>query len=163
MKPSLCSTLYDSPIGTITLVANGDELCGLYNDGQKHWPKDADSWIRDDGKVFDPARAWLDGYFSGKKSGAFPKIAFHTGTEFQKKVWTELLAIPAGETVSYGELAKRIAAPKAVRAVGAAVGRNPVSILVPCHRVVGGNGSLTGYAGGLDRKRWLLAHEGTEI
>ncbi len=163
MKPSLRSTTYDSPIGEITLVANAEGLCGLYNGGQKHWPKDSDSWVRGDGKVFDPARKWLDGYFSGKKPKPLPKIAFGSGTEFQKKVWYGLLTTPAGETVSYGELARRIAAPKAVRAVGAAVGRNPVSIIVPCHRVIGGNGSLTGYAGGLEKKRWLLAHEGVEI
>lgn len=163
MKPSLYSTTYDSPIGSITLVSNGKGLCGVYNEGQKHWPKDSDTWIDDDGKMFDPARKWLDGYFSVKKSGPLPKIAFLKGTAFQKNVWNELLAIPAGKTLSYGELAKRVAAPKAVRAVGSAVGRNPLSIIVPCHRVIGGNGSLTGYAGGLDKKRWLLAHEGVEF
>ncbi len=152
-------TVIDSPIGSITVVSKDGVICGLYNEGQKHWPEDSHSWRRDDGPVFDPVRKWLSEYFSGKKTRPLPKIAITTGTAFQKQVWNELLTIPAGETVSYGELAGRIGSPKSVRAVGAAVGRNPISIMVPCHRVVGAGGKLTGYAGGLEKKRWLLKHE----
>ena len=159
MKQITTFTVIDSPIGSITVVAKDGVICGLYNEGQKHWPEDSDSWRRDDGPVFDPVRKWLSEYFSGKKTRPLPKIAITTGTAFQKQVWNELLAIPSGETVSYGELAGRIGSPKAVRAVGAAVGRNPISIMVPCHRVVGAGGKLTGYAGGLEKKRWLLKHE----
>ncbi len=158
MNP-LSSTTYESPIGLITLVASDRGLCGLFNEGQKHWPEDSDAWSRSDNPVFVPARKWLDGYFRGKNPRNRPEIAFTKGTEFQKKVWTELLAIPPGKTISYGELARRIGKPEAVRAVGAAVGRNPISIIVPCHRVLGAGGKLTGYAGGLERKKWLLAFE----
>ncbi len=159
MKQITIFTVIDSPIGSITVVARDGLICGLYNEGQKYWPEISDSWCRDDGPVFDPVRKWLNKYFSGKKTGKLPKLGFATGTDFQKRVWNELLAIPTGETVSYGELARRIDSPKAVRAVGAAVGRNPISIMVPCHRVVGAGGKLTGYAGGLEKKNWLLEHE----
>jgi methylated-DNA-[protein]-cysteine S-methyltransferase len=102
---------------------------------------------------------WLDAYFANQPLPPLPAFDFVSGTPFQQKVWHALLHIPAGQTISYGQLAIQIGAPKAVRAVGAAVGRNPLSIVIPCHRVVGANGSLTGYAGGLEGKRWLLQHE----
>ena len=89
-----------------------------------------------------------------------PKLDLIIGTEFQKKVWQALKNIPKGETLTYGQLAEQIGAPNAVRALGAAIGRNPISIIIPCHRVIGSSGLLTGYAGGVDRKRWLLEHEG---
>ena len=98
-------------------------------------------------------------YFDGDMAAFDPLVCDGEGTDFQRAVWRALRDIPVGETTSYGELARRIGAPKAVRAVGAANGANPIAIVVPCHRVVGSNGSLTGYGGGLDRKRWLLAHE----
>jgi methylated-DNA-[protein]-cysteine S-methyltransferase len=105
-------------------------------------------------------RAALAQYFDGD-AGALATIAWGTaGTPFQRSVWTALTTIPPGETLSYGALAVRIGRPKAVRAVGSANGANPVSVVVPCHRVIGSNGTLTGYGGGLDRKRWLLRHEG---
>ncbi len=154
-------TIIQSPVGMITVVAEKGVICGLYNEGQKYWPDDSVSWVRDDGKVFDAAREWLDSYFSGEIGARVPEFVFSKGTDFQRQVWHGLLAIRAGETISYGGLATKIGNPKAVRAVGAAVGRNPISIMVPCHRVVGGGGSLTGYAGGLEKKRWLLDHEAT--
>lgn len=89
-----------------------------------------------------------------------PKLDLIIGTEFQKKVWQALKNIPKGETLTYGQLAEQIDAPNAVRALGVAIGRNPISIIIPCHRVIGSSGLLTGYAGGVDRKRWLLEHEG---
>lgn len=134
-------------------------LCGVYHNPQKHLPKDSWRWIGGDGPVFDPARRWLDGYFSGAVPSKPPPFHFSDGSEFQKKVWAELPSIQPGKTVSYGELAARIGLPKAVRAVGAAVGRNPISIIVPCHRVIGAGGKLTGYAGGVEKKKWLLDHE----
>ena len=105
-------------------------------------------------------RAALEAYFAGDLT-ALGAIAWRTGgTEFQRAVWTALCSIPAGETLTYKGLAERIGRPKAIRAVGLANGSNPVSIVVPCHRVIGSDGTLTGYGGGLDRKRWLLGHEG---
>ncbi len=105
----------------------------------------------------------VERYFSGELS-AIDALAVETGgTEFQRRVWSSLRSIPAGRTCSYGELAARLGCPKAVRAVGLANGANPVAIVIPCHRVIGSNGSLTGYGGGLDRKRWLLAHEGVDV
>ena len=94
MKQITTFTVIDSPIGSITVVAKDGVICGLYNEGQKHWPEDSDSWRRDDGPVFDPVRKWLSEYFSGKKTRPLPKIAITTGTAFQKQVWNELLAIP---------------------------------------------------------------------
>jgi len=110
-----------------------------------------------------PLRAKFDAYFSGR-TDAFDDIAWEgAGTAFQKKVWETLCSIPAGETISYAQLAERIGRPTAVRAVGLANGSNPVALVVPCHRVIGSNGSLTGYGGGLHRKRWLLEHEGASF
>jgi len=107
-----------------------------------------------------PLRARFDAYFAGQ-TDAFEGMAWEgAGTPFQKKVWETLCTIPAGETLSYAQLAERIGRPTAVRAVGLANGSNPVALVVPCHRVIGSNGSLTGYGGGLHRKRWLLEHEG---
>lgn len=114
------------------------------------------------GRAPEGVRAALDAYFGGD-ARALDGLAVKTGgTEFQRTVWAALRAIPAGETRSYGQLAAAIGKPAAVRAVGLANGANPVGVIVPCHRVVGANGTLTGYAGGLERKRWLLAHEGVQ-
>jgi methylated-DNA-[protein]-cysteine S-methyltransferase len=107
-----------------------------------------------------PLRATFDAYFAGR-TDAFEAVAWEgAGTDFQRQVWRALCTIPAGETVSYRQLAQRIGRPTAVRAVGLANGSNPVALVVPCHRVIGSDGSLTGYGGGLHRKRWLLEHEG---
>ncbi len=139
------------------LLGSGAGLRGVWFLGQKHFPKTDPSWRWDDAPLAQ-VRQTLDAYFLGEVDLKLPPLDLH-GTAFQQKVWQALLAIPAGETRSYGDIAREIGAPTAVRAVGAAVGRNPVSILVPCHRVVGSSGKLTGYAGGLERKTWLLAHE----
>ncbi|MBX9614605.1 MAG: methylated-DNA--[protein]-cysteine S-methyltransferase [Caulobacteraceae bacterium] len=111
----------------------------------------------------EPARGAVEAWFAGDL-GALDGLVVKTGgTAFQTAVWAALRAIPAGETRSYGQLAAAVGSPKAVRAAGLANGQNPVALIVPCHRVIGANGSLTGYAGGLERKRWLLAHEGAGV
>ena len=104
----------------------------------------------------------LSEYFAGKRQAFDLPLALH-GTEFQLAVWNELLRVPYGETITYGELARRIGRPSAIRAVGAANGANPIPVIVPCHRVIGSNGTLTGYGGGIERKQWLLAHEGRRL
>ena len=152
-------TYYDtmqSPIGELMLVSDGKTLTGLYMDKQKHAARRAKA-IRDEEMLKRP-RAQLQSYFAGElRDFELPLAA--EGTPFQQRVWRALCDIPYGETISYGELARRTGQPKASRAVGLANGQNPISIVVPCHRVIGANGSLTGYGGGLERKRWLLAHE----
>ena len=116
-----------------------------------------------EGRAASPAHAALRAYLDGD-IGAIDGLAVETaGTPFQRAVWAALRTIPAGETLTYAALAARIGRPAAVRAVGAANGANPVGVVVPCHRVIGADGSLTGYGGGMDRKRWLLAHEGVRV
>lgn len=158
---------FESPIGTLTAAATDAGLTALLFETRRHGPSEAETarWraAREAGapatRVLDAARAQLGAYFAGTLT-AFDLPLAPRGTPFQHRVWRALLEIPYGETVSYAEIARRIGAPDAVRAVGAANGRNPVSIVVPCHRVIGANGALTGYGGGIERKRWLLAHEG---
>ncbi len=150
----------DSPLGGITLAATPAGLAGLWFDAQRHWP-DMTGWQPDDADpVLQAAAAQVQDYFAGRRNSFDLPLDLSHGTAFQQAVWQALLAIPAGETTSYGLLSARIDRPAAVRAVGAAVGRNPISVIVPCHRVVGADGRLTGYAGGLDRKRALLSLEG---
>ena len=148
-----------SPIGRLLLTSDGRHLTGLYMDVGRSMPISRD-WV-EDGAAGPLAAAieQLQEYFAGTRR-RFDLPLQLQGTEFQQRVWRELTEIPYGETWSYGQLAKRIGMPGASRAVGLANGRNPLSILVPCHRVIGANGSLTGYGGGLERKQWLLAHEG---
>lgn len=147
-----------SPIGPLTLVVDADgRLCGVYTDGQRHRPDDALLGVRDDTVAADAA-AQLAEYFAGERT-AFDLDLAPRGTAFQRRVWQALLGIGWGQTSTYARLAAETGAPGASRAVGAAVGRNPLSVVVPCHRVVGSSGALTGYAGGLERKRWLLEHE----
>jgi methylated-DNA-[protein]-cysteine S-methyltransferase len=148
-------TYVASPIGALLAVGDGHAVTGLYTPGHHRTPDAA--WIRDD-DAFSELRRQLGEYFDGARTDFDLPLAT-TGTPFQQSVWHQLARLPYGRTASYAELAVRIGAPRAVRAVGAANGRNPVSIVVPCHRVVGSDGSLTGYAGGLDAKRWLLDHE----
>ena len=143
----------DSPVGLLTLAGDGDVLTRLYMDGQRHAP-DHHGWKESRG-AFAPAVAELEAYFAQELRVFSVPIALH-GTEFQRRVWKGLREIPYGETWSYGELARAIGQPGAARAVGLANGRNPVAIIVPCHRVIGSSGTLTGYGGGLDRKRALL-------
>ena len=148
----------DSPIGPLTLVATPEGLAGLYMDAQRHLPASDRFGDPDTGAaaaVLDACRAQLAEYFAGDRT-AFDLPLAMEGTDFQRRVWAALLDIPYGETESYGQLAERIGRPGASRAVGLANGRNPVSIVVPCHRVVGAAGALTGYGGGIERKRHLL-------
>lgn len=150
----------NSPLGQITLAACNNQLVGIWLDGQAHWP-DLSNCVPDTGQpVLQQAKAQLQDYFAGQRQQFDLPLTLATGTAFQQSVWQALLAIPFGATCSYGQLASRIGKPSAVRAVGAAVGRNPLTIIVPCHRVIGTDGSLTGYAGGLNRKTTLLQLEG---
>jgi methylated-DNA-[protein]-cysteine S-methyltransferase len=155
-------TVMESPIGPLTLVADDGVLCGLHMDAQRYRPPDDDFGMRDDSQS-GAAREQLTAYFAGERVTFDVPYVLH-GTEFQRRVWTELATIPFGETTSYGELAERLGRPSAARAVGRANGTNPISIIVPCHRVIGAGGGLTGYGGGLPRKRYLLAFEqGTPV
>ncbi|MGV3484115.1 MAG: methylated-DNA--[protein]-cysteine S-methyltransferase [Planctomycetaceae bacterium] len=151
-----CST-YDSALGQILLRSDGDCLTGLYFPTQLKEVAGRDRWVvRDD--CFDDAKRYLDRYFGGAQCGDPPSLR-PKGTPFQKTVWNRLRSIGFGQTRTYGEIARDIGKPSASRAVGRAIGDNPISLIVPCHRVIGGNGNLTGYAGGLEIKRWLLDHE----
>lgn len=156
-------TLVDSPLGPLRLVATPAGLMGLWFErNQRHAPTDAEmsGWrLTRSHPLLDRVAQQLDEYFAGERSHFECPLDLRRGTPFQRAVWHALLEIPAGQTTSYGELARRLGRPPAARAVGAAVGRNPLAIVVPCHRVLGRHGSLTGYAGGLDRKQALLELE----
>jgi methylated-DNA-[protein]-cysteine S-methyltransferase len=156
-SPSTITTSMDSPIGELTLTAVGGVLTGVHMNEQRHAPNIPATYKRDDDGLAHVV-AQLDAYFAGEQTDFDLATTLH-GTEFQRRVWASLCEIPYGETISYGELARWVGNPKASRAVGLANGRNPVAIIVPCHRVIGANGSLTGYGGGLERKVWLLEHE----
>ncbi len=158
--PSISQTRYDSPLGTMIVAATGRGLAGVWFEGQRHLP-DTSRWPHQPRQpVLRMAVAQLAEYFAGQRTAFDLPLDLQGGTVFQQSVWQALLAIPRGATTSYASLSRRIGQPAAVRAVGAAVGRNPLSIVVPCHRVVGADGSLTGYAGGLERKSALLQLEG---
>lgn len=150
-----------SPIGTLTLVANDDGLRGLLFENTTIRPEDAFRLIEEDSehRVLKRAEQQLHEYFAGKRR-TFDLPLVLEGTAFQKQVWQNLLDIPYGETVSYGQIAERLGDSRKARPVGGAVGSNPVGIIVPCHRVIGKDGSLTGFGGGLDVKVYLLEHEG---
>ncbi|MER5770719.1 methylated-DNA--[protein]-cysteine S-methyltransferase [Streptomyces sp. NPDC001985] len=150
-------TVVDSPCGALTLVATDGVLSGLYMTDQRHRPGEETFGERDAGPFGETIRQ-LDAYFA-RELTTFDVPLRLQGTEFQRGVWERLLAIPYGETRTYGELAEELGRPTASRAVGLANGRNPVSIIVPCHRVIGSSGSLVGYGGGLPRKQRLLAFE----
>ncbi len=157
MNTTILYTTIQSPIGELLLTSDGKSFTGLTMQNQKDAAAPTKHWQRDDAAL-EQARAQLQAYFAGElRDFELPLAA--NGTPFQQRVWRALCDIPYGETISYGELARRIGQPAASRAVGLANGQNPISIVVPCHRVIGANGSLTGYGGGLERKRWLLAHE----
>ena len=150
---------YDSPHGRMLLVANGEGLAGVYFDGQKYHPELEREWRRDARHaVLAQAKRELAEYFAGERK-VFDTPLAPEGTPFQKAVWRAISTVAFGETITYDELARRAGAPGSARAAGTATGRNPLTILVPCHRIVGADGSLTGYAGGLARKRALLALE----
>ena len=151
-----CYRMIDSPIGPLTLAGDGEVLTNLRMVDQTYEP-DRAGWVRDD-RAFQDAVGQLAAYFAGDLR-QFDLDLEMAGTEFQRKVWNALRTIPYGETRSYGEIAEKIGSPNAFRAVGLANGHNPIAVIVPCHRVIGANGSLTGFGGGLERKSSLLELE----
>ena len=159
---------YSSPLGGITLASDGEALTGLWFDGQKYFADVlGEEHIEKDLPIFEQTDRGLDIYFSGESPDFTPPLNMKT-TPFRKAVWEIMLTIPYGKTMTYGEIAERIAAQKGLKrmsaqAVGGAVGHNSISLIIPCHRVVGTNGSLTGYAGGIDKKIKLLKMEGADI
>jgi methylated-DNA-[protein]-cysteine S-methyltransferase len=161
MHSSLSTCRMASPLGEILLVADARSaaLCGLYLAGQKYFPPEAGRW-REAPRlpVFRQAVGELREYFAGVRTRFDVPLA-PAGTPFQRRVWSAIADVPFGTTITYAELARRCDRPSAVRAAGAATGRNPITVIVPCHRIVGSGGALTGYAGGLERKRALLALE----
>lgn len=148
-------TFLESPVGELTVVAEGGSLVGVYFADPRHGPGELGRSAPADPTLRRVCRE-LRGYFVGSCTRFDIPVVFPAGSPFQRQVWRALQDIPYGETVSYGELAARLGRPAAARAVGGAVGRNPVSVVVPCHRVVGATGALTGFGGGLDRKQTLL-------
>lgn len=158
--PLRAQATIDSPLGGLTALATARGIAGLWFDAQKHHPGDLDAPMDAQHAHIVAMRDWLDAYWAGHEpSPAQVPLDLH-GTLFQRQVWRVLLGIPFGRTRTYGAVAAQVGHGAVPRATGTAVGRNPVSILVPCHRVIGANGSLTGYAGGLARKERLLQHEG---
>ena len=153
---TLCATI-DSPLGELLLTGDGNAVTGLHMRGHSGRPRLGQGGRRDPGAFRDVAEQ-LRAYFAGELR-EFELALAPRGTEFQQRVWATLEKVPYGRTVSYAELAAAVGRPGAARAVGAANARNPISIVIPCHRVVGSAGALTGYAGGIDRKRWLLELE----
>ena len=154
------STDYSSPLGKMLIVSDSEAICGLWFYGQKHFKSSFDESMveKPDLTIFKKATKWLDDYFNGLN----PEIDFKLnpqGSEFRKKVWKILTGIPYGKTMTYGEIASQLSPTMSAQAVGGAVGHNPISILIPCHRVLGSNGKLTGYAGGIERKIKLLELE----
>jgi len=159
LSPRIARAAFNSPLGTMTLAASTQGLCGVWFDGQQHQP-DQQHWeVLPTHPVLQAAATQLAAYFAAQRARFTLPLDLSLGTPFQQSVWQRLQAIPYGVTQSYGEIARYLGQPAASRAVGAAVGRNPLSIIVPCHRVVGSNGALTGYAGGLERKIALLQLE----
>jgi len=155
----LVAARHATPLGPVLLAATERGLAGLWFDGQRHHPV-TDGWRLDASHpLLQQAMRQLDDYFARRRRSFELPLDLGRGTPFQQQVWQALRAIPCGQRTSYGELGRRLGRPAAMRAVGAAVGRNPLSVVVPCHRVVGSDGSLTGYAGGLERKTALLALE----
>lgn len=157
---TLQSRIVDSPVGPLTLAGRNGRLRHLRMVDQTYEPS-REGWVNDDG-AFDDVVTQLDAYFAGDLTEFDVELEL-VGSDFQKRVWAELLAIPYGETRTYGEIARDIGSAGASRAVGLANGHNPIGIIVPCHRVIGANGSLTGYGGGIARKRHLLDMEKDRI
>ncbi|MEE1411870.1 MAG: methylated-DNA--[protein]-cysteine S-methyltransferase [Bulleidia sp.] len=155
---------YDSPIGKIVMIANENAITGIYFENQRYFPENIqDSCIEQETVILHNCAQWLNDYFQGNTS-VFPYPLDPKGTPFQKRIWNILMEIPYGTTWSYAKVCERYCTvynvkTMSIQAVGSAIGHNPVSILIPCHRVIGSNGKLTGYAGGLDRKKYLLELE----
>ncbi|HEK1689197.1 TPA: methylated-DNA--[protein]-cysteine S-methyltransferase [Pseudomonas putida] len=155
-------TLMQSPVGTLTLVARGERLAAVLWEEERENRVRLGEVYRDDAQpILREAARQLDEYFAGKRQ-RFELALDFAGTAFQRQVWAALLTIPFGQTRSYSDIARQIGNPSAVRAVGAANGRNPISIIAPCHRVIGASGSLTGFAGGIPAKQYLLTLEGQQ-
>ena len=157
-SPPVAQCRIETPLGPLTLAATTRGLAGAWFDGQQHHPGAIDAPVDPQHPHLALAAREFAAYFSGQ-CVHFTVPLDAAGTPFQRSVWQALLGIAPGDCDTYGAIARRVGRPRGARAVGAAVGRNPISVIVPCHRVVGGDGSLTGYAGGLARKRALLAHE----
>lgn len=161
-------THYQSPLGDLLLAADEIGLIGIWFADQKYYASSLENeYVEKEIPLFNQVKRWLDLYFSGKNP-SFTLPLHMMGTPFQKEVWSMLCTIPYGKTITYGQLAKKIAQKKGLshmsaQAIGGAVGKNPISIVVPCHRVVGAKGSLTGYAGGIEKKEKLLKLEGAKI
>lgn len=161
MKNSIQYLVYPSPLGQLTLAATERGICGVYFHDQRNFKGTAGWQITRHHPHLDATAKQLDEYFAGKRHQFdVPLDLYVSGTPFQQSVWQALLSIQFGKTSSYGKHALLLNKPRAVRAVGGAIGRNPISIIVPCHRVLGSNGALTGYDGGLERKKYLLQLEG---
>lgn len=163
----LFQTIFESPIGKLTVVSNSQSLTGIWFEEQKYYGSTITEEPRcaDDLPILSQTAGWLNRYFAGANPDPQELPLAPSGTPFRHAVWKILLEIPYGETISYGEIASMIAGQRGLdkmsaRAVGGAVGHNPISIVIPCHRVIGQDGSLTGFGGGLPRKTWLLEHEG---
>lgn len=160
MATSKYYTSFQTSLGTIILIAQNELLTGCYFENQKHFPILQNMISKPNLSVFILVKKQLEEYIAGERTTFdFPHV-LSQGTEFQQKVWQSLTAIRHGTRMSYKELAIQLNAPSSVRAIANAVGKNPLSIIIPCHRIVGSNGSLTGYAGGIEKKKALLAIEG---
>ncbi len=151
-----------SPLGPLLLARTAQGLAGVWFEDQEHHPGPLDAPQRPDDPLLRDTAERLDAYFAGREA-RFDLPLDLLGTPFQRSVWQALLGIAAGETRSYGDIARQVGSPRATRAVGAAVGKNPLSVIVPCHRIIGSSGALTGYAGGMERKRALLVLEGVTV
>ncbi|MCW5659644.1 MAG: methylated-DNA--[protein]-cysteine S-methyltransferase [Burkholderiaceae bacterium] len=156
----VAQTRLQSPVGPLTLAATDEGLAFLLFDEPVHYHTDLEVPVDADNPFIAAAARQLEGYWRGECPARFDVPLDLQGTAFQRAVWQALLGVRPGETSTYGAIARQVGAPHASRAAGAAIGRNPVAIIVPCHRIVGSNGSLTGFAGGLQRKELLLQHEG---
>lgn len=161
---------YSSPLGEITLAADSESLIGLWIYGQKYYAGLIEDELTENHSlpIFNMTRNWLDNYFNGGKPEIYNLPLSPIGSDFRQSVWHELCEIPYGKITTYGDIAKRIAKQTgktnmSAQAIGGAVGHNPISIIIPCHRVVGSNGSLTGYAGGIDKKIKLLELEKVDM
>jgi len=163
IQSAIFCSIIPSPVGDLLLATDGTALTGLYFAGRDHIPAVSKQWTRNPRHpVLQQTAKQLKEYFAGKRT-KFSLPLRPSGTNFQEKVWQEIARIPYGETITYTDLAKRAGAPLAIRAAGTSTGRNPLSIIIPCHRVVGKNGSLTGFAGGLGKKRHLLELENVDL
>lgn len=158
-------TEYNSQIGKLTLASDGKNLIGVWLLGQKYFEATIDTYFEQNNnlEIFNKTKNWLNCYFKGEKPQISELPLAPKGSNFRQKVWEILCKIPYGETTTYKEIAEQISPTMSPQAVGGAVGHNPISIIIPCHRVIGTDGNLTGYAGGLKNKIWLLKHENAEI